>query len=82
MGRGFNKAARSPWPMSTTKGPSAQEAICPGIFSMLQRGGVTYEIVEMHAGIQVAAARTITSLSPLQQNFQELLVAATGTQSS
>lgn len=49
---------------------------------MLQRGGVTYEIVEMHAGIQAAAARTITSLSPLQQNFQELLVAATGTQSS
>lgn len=68
--------------MSTTKGLSAQEAICPGIFSMLQRGGMTYEIVKMHAGIQAAAGGIIISLSPLQQNFQELLVAATGTQSS
>lgn len=43
--RWFDKAIRSPWPMSATKSPSTQEVHCLSIFSMPQRGGVTHESV-------------------------------------
>ena len=65
--------------MSTTKSPSNQEVACPSTSSMPHRGGVTHPSMEMHSGIQRAAAGTIISLPSLEHKLEEVPIAAMDT---